>query len=63
MYSFEDQELTGVAFFDVSIYVTHLASVKGLILASDISKGVFFLAFQVGFSYFYRMLIQIGGTT
>ena len=47
MYAFEDQELTGVAFFDVSIFITHLVSVKNLILASDITKSVSFLVFQV----------------
>ncbi len=35
-----------MAFYDVSVYVTHLAAIKGLILATDIAKGSFFFAFQ-----------------
>ena len=46
VYSIEDLELTGVAFYDINMFVTSLSSVKSLILASDIAKGVSFLVFQ-----------------
>jgi cleavage and polyadenylation specificity factor subunit 1 len=42
----DEQELTGVAFYDVSIYITQLSAVKNFILAGDIGKGTFFFVFQ-----------------
>ncbi|KAJ3215584.1 Cleavage and polyadenylation specificity factor subunit 1 [Dinochytrium kinnereticum] len=47
MHSFEDNEsLSGVAFFDVNVYVNTLTSVKNMILVGDVMKSMLFLGFQ-----------------
>lgn len=46
LHRFEDEELTGVAFQDVTIYVTSISTVKNLIMITDISKSVTFIGFQ-----------------
>ncbi|KAJ3013404.1 Cleavage and polyadenylation specificity factor subunit 1 [Thoreauomyces humboldtii] len=47
IHSFEDNEnLTGVAFIDVNMYVNTVTSIKNLILVGDIMKSVWFLGFQ-----------------
>ena len=42
-----DERLVGVAFLDVSVYVTSLRAVKNLLVIGDALKGVWLVAFQV----------------
>ncbi|KAJ3189114.1 mRNA cleavage and polyadenylation factor subunit [Gaertneriomyces sp. JEL0708] len=42
----EAEQLSGVAFLDVNMYVTCLRSIKNLVVVSDILKGVWFCGFQ-----------------
>ena len=48
IHSFDDssEEITGIAFIDVNIYVTSLTVVKNLILCGDLLKSCSLLAFQ-----------------
>ncbi|GJE96309.1 CPSF A subunit region-domain-containing protein [Phanerochaete sordida] len=41
-----DERLVGVAFLDVSVYVTSLRAVKNLLVIGDALKGVWLVAFQ-----------------
>ena len=41
-----DERLVGVAFLDVSLYVTSLVAVKNLLIIGDAVKGVWLVAFQ-----------------
>ncbi|KAG8903754.1 mRNA cleavage and polyadenylation factor subunit [Tulasnella sp. 403] len=41
-----DERLIGMAFLDVGLYVTSLATLKNLLLISDAVKGVWFACFQ-----------------
>ena len=42
-----DERLVGVAFLDVSVYVTSLRAVKNLLVIGDAVKGTWLVAFQV----------------
>lgn len=42
----EEQELNGIAFLDVNIFVVSISAVKNLILISDVFKSVWFVVFQ-----------------
>ncbi|KAL7640863.1 UNVERIFIED_CONTAM: hypothetical protein RMT77_008000 [Armadillidium vulgare] len=46
IWQLKDQELVGVAFIDIPVYVHRLLTVKNLIYGSDICKSVFLLRFQ-----------------
>ena len=46
MFELEDGELNGTAFLDVNLYVVSMQAVKNLIMVSDISKSVWFVAYQ-----------------
>lgn len=43
-----DERLLGLAFLDVSIYITSIRTLKNLLLIGDVEKSVWFAAFQVG---------------
>lgn len=47
----DDERLMGLAFLDVMLYVTSIKVFKNLILLSDLVKSVWFIAFQVRYSY------------
>ena len=42
-----DEQLMGLAFLDVMLYVTSIKVFKNLILISDLVKSVWFISFQV----------------
>lgn len=42
-----DERLLGLAFLDVSIYVTSIRTLKNLLLIGDVEKSVWFAVFQV----------------
>ena len=46
MYEMENDELNGVAFLDVNIYVTSISAIKNFILISDVYRSTWFVAFQ-----------------
>lgn len=48
VYEFEKSEkIDGVAFIDTNVMVVSLSAIKGMLLASDVSKSIWFLGFQV----------------
>ena len=46
-----DERLVGVAFLDVGVYVTTLRALKNLLIIGDAVKSVWFVAFQVRFTF------------
>ncbi|KAJ3193589.1 Cleavage and polyadenylation specificity factor subunit 1 [Irineochytrium annulatum] len=47
LYTFEDgEDMSGVAFIDVNLYVNTARSVKNMILLGDVMKSVLFIGFQ-----------------
>ena len=53
IHEFDDsQDLTGIAFLDVNVYVTSVCVVKNLVFVGDMVKSVCLLGFQVNDLYF-----------
>jgi len=46
IWQLKDDDLSGIAFIDVQIYVQSLATIKNLILVGDIFKSVTLLRYQ-----------------
>ncbi|KAL7674120.1 hypothetical protein ACOME3_000400 [Neoechinorhynchus agilis] len=46
LWKLADNELVGIAFLDVSVYIHRLSVVRNIIIALDIVKGVYLLHFQ-----------------